>query len=257
MVDIPGIGKFTREQAEAIAAKAALERNPALADLITNALNPQAGKNLQKPTKNILEKEQLNTIQSLARLSEVKKNFKKEFQQIFPRLGFAWTSLKSKFDIGTITPKERKQAVEYAKHRRSGIENINRYIKEITGAQMSEAEATRLKLAQPDPGAGIFNGDSPLDFEGKLDGAIASAKMARARLNYLRKNGLVSGPRPFDGPAGSALAEKWSLDRMSGIINQRRDEILKEISGANPQFGTRELLPIVKQRLQAEFFTDA
>jgi hypothetical protein len=64
------------------------------------------------------------------------------------------------------------------------------YIKRITGAQMSEAEAERIKLAMPDIGQGFFDGDGPTKFQSKMKNAMEKIKLAEARYQMYLSQGL-------------------------------------------------------------------
>ena len=79
---------------------------------------------------------------------------------------------------------------DYTTFTQDSIANINRYIKEITGAQMSEAEAKRLRKAVADAGDGILTGDSPRTFLAKAKNAIRKARLAKHRALMLRDKGL-------------------------------------------------------------------
>jgi hypothetical protein len=66
----------------------------------------------------------------------------------------------------------------------------------------------------PNAGADIWSGDSPTEFEAKLNNAVQQTKYALARKNYALKNGL-----------------KWEstpLDSMPSIINKRGKEIAQQ-----------------------------
>ena len=70
--------------------------------------------------------------------------------------------------------------------RRNAYEALNKYIKDITGAQMSEAEAKRLTKAFTDP-----DRDGPIRFKAKLDDLIKTGRETVARLSYLRHKGII------------------------------------------------------------------
>src|SRR5690606_19003545 len=121
-------------------------------------------------------------------------------------------------------------------YRQEAFQNINRYIKEITGAQMSEAEANRLRKAVPDP-----DKDGPTAFQSKLDTAMVQAEQSTARHNCLLRRGFQG--KPWESGV--------SLDRMQGIITDRGRQIEGMIKSSNPnlppQAVQRETFRIVKQ----------
>lgn len=141
-----------------------------------------------KPTIKSLEKKFLDAGESLARLGRIQRQYKPEHQELWERLGIAKISLKAWLSMD-VSREDRAKINRHMKARRTAIENINMYIKEITGAQMSENEAIRIRLAQPDPGESWWSGDDPLTFEAKLADAIDAQLAARARYKYLLNKG--------------------------------------------------------------------
>lgn len=206
---------------------------------------------LGKEAKNKIEERLLNTTESLARLNQISSMYKPEFQTIENRMGYAWTELLSKTRAGqaAVTPEQAQGLAEFAAFRADSVSQMNEYIKSITGATMTNAEAGRIEGAMPKVGTGVFDGDSPTSFKAKMDNAIRSAKLSLARNNYLRKNG-------FNGDVNKAAAV-MPLERMNGIINQRAGAILRETQSQNPGINQQQLMPLVRQRLRAEFGIDA
>lgn len=202
---------------------------------------------LGQAATNAVEKDLTAGFNQLGRLTEIQRQFKPEFLTWDKRAGFAWDALMDKtgFTRRSLTPQQTQELAEFSAFKQDATENLNRYIKEITGAQMSEAEAARLMRAMPNPGVGIFDGDSPTEFKAKLDNAIRSAQLAYARNAYLRRNG-------FAGTAEEA-ARMVPLQKMQGIIQERTNGILQEVQRANPGVPPAQLAPLVRQRLRAEF----
>jgi hypothetical protein len=170
MVDIPGVGKMPRERAEKARAAFILEGNKAAADMFDQALKPDTTMMPGEAANNEIDKQLLNTTNALSRLGEIERLFEPRFQTFETKAGMAWTDLMDRFSTtrDSIPPEELKDLEDYRSFRLSAIDNINRYIKEITGAQMSEAEATRLRQGAPDAGDGILGGDGPTTFMAKL-----------------------------------------------------------------------------------------
>lgn len=172
-------------------------------------------KGMERRTRGDIESNLQGGREGLARLEQIAASYKPEYQELIPRLGFKWDEVKSRLPelFGNLEDADRNSLIEYTIFRREAIENINRYIKEITGAQMSAQEADRLRLAQPDPGEGVLGGDAPAVFEGKLMGAMRSLKLAYARYLYAYRNGLD----PLDGSI--------TIEDMPAIIDRRGDEL--------------------------------
>ena len=137
----------------------------------------------QRKTKGTIEGKLMANANNLARLDTIRRKYKRKFLEWGPRITARLLSWKSKFGK-KLSSEENKFIQEISGFTRDAIENINLYIKEITGAQMSNPEAGRIRLAQPDPGEGVFGGDAPEVFEAKLESAYASVKRAQARYTY-------------------------------------------------------------------------
>jgi hypothetical protein len=195
-------------------------------------------KDLTTKTKGQVEEKVIASQEGLARLAEIEKQFKPEFQEIPTRLRAKYSGVKEKF--GLELPEEERQALaEYSEFRRQALNNINLYIKEITGAQMSEKEADRLRKAMPDPGDGLFDGDSPTEFQAKLKGVMRQLRLAHARYNYIRRNGLTIDDVP--------------IEAMPAVINSRGRDLEREFTQANPDMPDTDIEDLVKVRLQHEF----
>src|SRR3990167_9331251 len=84
-----------------------------------------------------------------ARLSQIRETFKPEYLQWSTQ---AWVGgLKVAEKLGVpLSDDQRANISNITTFKQRSIENLNLYIKEITGAQMSEAEAGRLRRAMPD-----------------------------------------------------------------------------------------------------------
>jgi hypothetical protein len=98
------------------------------------------------------------------------------------------------------------------------LQNLNQTIKDLTGAAMGVQEADRIIASLPNAGADIFGGDSPTEFEAKLNNAVKQTKYALARKNYALKKGLNWESTPLDSmpsiinKRGKEIAEQYKLD---------------------------------------------
>ena len=189
---------------------------------------------LSKPTKTKVEEQQLNTGDQIARLNNIQFSYRPEFLNIKFRAGQEWNTLKDKF--GGLPEAEKRTLANYSTYKQNATQNLNLTIKEITGAAMSNGEADRIIATLPKSGTGIFDGDSPTEFEAKLNNGIQQTKYALARKEYALKNGL-----------------KWEnidLSKMPTIINKRADDIAKQYK-LDPQ-NPKDQNTILRQ-LAAEF----
>lgn len=230
--------------------------------LALNLVMPGAGSILQKgaaaadkrdtwqqPSKNQIDEKILNTIEQSSRLADIEKQFRPEFQTVgggLKALGAKWWE---KFrGQGSLDPSTQKYMKEFAAFRQAAISNINSYIKEMTGAQMSEAEAKRLRQGTPDPGEDPFSGDSPSEFQAKLADKHRMMRLAMARYNYLRSGRWSGGVFTGDMSKGAPI----SLDQMRGVMNKRRNQLLQEAKMRMPNNKDDQQAYMV-QKMQQEF----
>jgi len=147
------------------------------------------GQTLTKKVQGAIEEKLLGAKEQYRRMTAIANEFKPEYQEIGKRLSAAWTGIKSRLGKG-VSEEDQKFLADFKRYQRRAIENINLYIKELTGAQMSEKEATRLRLAQPDPGEHWWQGDDPITFKSKMDDVLLATRAAIARFEYYRQKGL-------------------------------------------------------------------
>ena len=190
-----------------------------------------------QPTKAVtteLQKKQVGNIESLNRIGNIIANFKPEYQQVPTKLGIKWSSLKSKFDMGDVSDEEKATLQDFASYKQDSLENINLYIKEITGAQMSEKEAGRLRKAIPDPGEGVFDGDDPVTFRSKMVNVYKKTRAAIARYNYYLNQGIDEGAIKTIINSGGAV----SLANMEKLIDEHAETIKKD----NPSMSRQDVI---------------
>lgn len=232
MVDTP-FGRMTRQEALRKGGALSLVKPEAGKMLVESARTDMLG----KEARNEVDKKQINRTELYARLQGIKQSFKPEFQGLEGKLGMKWAGLVDYASSGTaLRPEQRQQLSDFAVYRQDAFENINSYIKEVTGAAMTDSEAKRILKGMPNPGDGLFDGDGPTEFKAKLDNAIRQSELAVARYNAFRDKG-------FTIP----------LSKMPGIIQERTDALLKQMKAANPGASSEELKPLVRSRLKREF----
>jgi hypothetical protein len=195
--------------------------------VVTNVYTGQ----LDKTNKTKVQEQQLNTSDQIASLNNIQLSYKPEFLR--PEYKFAqdWKTLKDKFSKNGLNSTEKYSLGKYTEFRQNTLQNLNATIKAITGAAMSDAEAGRIRATLPDAGDGVLSGDSPTQFEYKLNNAITQSKYALARKEYALKNGL-----------------KWEdipLNKMPEIFNKRGTEIARS-QGLDPE----KLTPDQKRAIQ-------
>ena len=173
-------------------------------------------KEMTAKTEGAIEEKIIGGKEQLARMQAIASEFKPEYQEIMFRLGAEWTGLKARLGQG-VSKEDAISLMAFKKYQRKAIENINLYIHELTGAQMSAEEAKRLRLAPPDPGEKWYTGDDPITFKAKMDDVIRTTRIAIARYEYY----LSKGFKHAEVKGMIARGEVESLD-----------DILKEMKNA-------------------------
>lgn len=207
---------------------------------------------MERKTKGDIEGKLIDAGESIARLEEIAESYKPEFLQLYTKLdtlNTKWQEIGKGTAIekglsalfGKATPEDRQKLEEYSAFKRDSINNINLYIKEITGAQMSEKEADRIRKAMPDPGEGIFDGNSPSQFESKWKSTMKSMRAAQARYIYYLKNGF----KPEEISRMVKSNTMMSLNDIRNRINERAAELSSR--GMEPDQ--------IRAELKTEFFT--
>lgn len=209
-----------------------------------------------KPTQNKIDEKIFNATEQIARLEDIGKSFKPEYQSLEGRVKGNWLKMKDLVASGSLTPEEREYLVGFTVHRRRAYENINNYIKEITGAQMSEAEAHRIRKAMADPGDGYLDGDTPTTFAKNYQDALKKSKLALARYKYLRsgkwEGGVFNSPlRSKANP--SAPEAPFGLERMEKIIQKRTNELFQEAKLRMRSGDDQERRSFVRMKIKEEF----
>ncbi len=195
---------------------------------------------LAQPTINTLEESAVTAGNALARLDQVSRGFKPEYQQWGTRGANWWNAVKEKAGAD-LPPADRQALTEFSQFRRDSVALLNQTIKDITGAAMSNAEAGRITAQVPNPGTGVFDGDSPTEFKAKLDGVTKDTRNALLRANWARARGL------------DPLKTGVELSEVPALINRRGDEIAAEVRSQNPQLDAQGVRQLVRQRLGREF----
>lgn len=199
------------------------------------------GVGLTKTTQTSIEQDLIKNDDAMARLDEIQAGFKPEYQQFLPRAVNAWNTLKNKAGADIDEP-TRLAMTDFSEYKRTASSNLNKAIKDATGATVNEGEAPRLMMEIPTPGAGIFDGDSPIDFQAKVQSTRKSLLSAQARRHYAQSKGL-SKKGMFAIP----------LDSIPSVIEGRGNAIKAEVKKLNPSATPQQIEETVKSRLRQEF----
>lgn len=191
-----------------------------------------AGAELDKPTSAGLQKDLIQGEEQAARLDNILRKFRPEFTQLNVKWDTLMTSLRERAKDAKIpftdiridslinldvSEEDRQLLADYTDFRRDAIENLNLTIKAITGAQMSEKEVVRLKQQVPNPGLGLFDGDSFTEFQTKLESSIEIIKKSQSR----RAMWLNQGFNDAQIASLIATGRNIQLDDMPKIVSER------------------------------------
>lgn len=160
---------------------------------------------LPKPTQNKLGEDYTNALSGMQRLQGIVASVKPEYLTWAGQAKGTWQGIKAKAGAN-LSPQERQNLQGYQTWRSDTLNNLNLYIKEITGAAMSEAEAGRIRAVMPSPD------DDPVTFQSKLDSGMKRLSLVAARSGYLLANPAVS--------MGDV-----SIERMQVIVSDRANAL--------------------------------
>jgi hypothetical protein len=188
---------------------------------------------MERPTLARLEKSIVDSQEGLGRLFEVQRGFRPDFLTYGGKFENWRLGTASKINPALLSPEDRKFLADYTAFTTDAIDNMNRYIRDMTGAQLSEFEAERLRKGVPDP-----ERDGPPVFEAKMNTQLRQFALARARAIYTHQQGLDK--MPF---------EAMELEEMDQLINRRADELTSKFaaSGMPGQEARSKALDQVKQ----------
>lgn len=190
--------------------------------------------------RNDIQGRKYDSVEALSRLSTVNAQFKPEFLELGTRWNALATSWKEKAGFAP-DPKDKQALMEFSKFKRAGLSNVNRTVKEITGAAMSDGEAQRIMAELPNPGKGLFDGDSPSEFKSKMDSAVRDTKRAIIRANYALANNM------------DPLKTGIELSDVDELIDRRGAELEQAFRQKNPNASPDAVQMQVRDQLSREF----
>lgn len=195
---------------------------------------------MQDTTRRQIEEQIVGNQDAISRLNGIQSSFRPEFQQWGTRWTNMWASLRERSGR-QLSPQESQRLREYTQARAAALDNLNATIKETTGAAMSIQEAERITATMPNPGTGLFDGDSPTEFQAKLDRAIEGTRRALIRRHYALSRGL--------NPTQTGI----ELSEIPALVDRRGTEIEREVREANPNADREAVRQQVRARLRQEF----
>lgn len=163
-----------------------------------------------KATVNQLQKTAENAIQGYTRLQALNRSWRPEFSTLGSKLKAAYFRAKSALGA-ELPPDDREWLTQFETFKTRAINNVNLYIREMTGAQMNEHEAKRIHAGVPN------KDDDPVTFKAKMDTTMRDLALVSARARYAMQKGYTS------------LDEAPTLSSMRTIIDDRGKDIYQEL----------------------------
>ena len=187
-----------------------------------------------KGTRKDIETALVSSGERLALYNQIEAQFRPEFLQPKFRVGQTWNAIKDKAGAG-LTDQERQSLSDFSQFKQNSITNLNKTIKDLTGAAMGVQEAARIITSLPNPGQGLFDGDSPVEFESKLNESMRQLRLVEARNSYILRRGLSFKDVPLNdmpkiiNDRAAELARQFNVD-LKNITPQQKQAISRQLS---------------------------
>ena len=223
---------------------------------------PQGGGDMTRKTKGMFEQKITDFREQRIRAEDILAQFDPAFVTIPGKLKGVKLNVMDKLGMD-LSPEDAEFLDNISTFTQDAIENINLYIKAITGAQMSEAEAKRLRKAMADVGDGVLSGDGPRKFVAKAKNTIRKAKLSEARYVLLREKGFEyetgegaapGSARKIEGERNKERMEaRFGYKRVEQMLRNRADEIGAQMEMSNPDMTTEEIKAEVKKQMRERY----
>jgi hypothetical protein len=163
--------------------------------------------------------------------------FKPEFQELGTRWEQGYKGFMEKLGK-KLSPTDKANLAEYSTYRKTAIKTMNEELHRMGGSQMPRAEEKRLRAGLPDPGTGLFSGDSPTEFISALRATQQDMLKYQAMTRYYQARDLKMGDLIKQGKV-------MSLGEFDQIINEY---------GAMVEEALRSREPDLERTNPAEFY---
>ncbi len=151
-----------------------------------------------------------------------------------------------RWGVMDISREDAEGMSDRAVFRASVLDNINRTIKDITGAAMTDAEAKRIIPTQPN-----LEVSGP-EFTALLDEVEGKVADFRDRRLYMLSRGLIGDAHDFRSE-GAPISLQAFLDRK----NARGKALAQQLRAQNPDASDEQIREAVFQQLDAELQSGA
>jgi prefoldin subunit 5 len=212
-----------------------------------------SGATVSPPTKttvNAIQKDVVKIDDSIARVQGIVETYKGNYQKIQTRWGKKWDAFKDKTGLGTpLTGKDKKELAEYSTYRKRAVTHLGMSIHELAGGTLSKNEEKLYTQGLPNPGKGLIDGDSPIEFENALIDTYSNLLKSKARRMMYLKQGLTDG----DVRGLLETNKQMSLAETMVRIDEFGEQKMQEIMLANPDLPEVDAKEQAKMFLKAEF----
>lgn len=203
-----------------------------------------SGKGMEKKTRGNLEADVIEMDSQLVKAERIIDQFEPEYLTIGGKAKGAYLNIKDKV-FGELTADESKYVTDISTFRQNALESINAYIKSVTGAAMSNAEAERIRQAVADAGDGILAGDGPTKFLSKLKETIKKGKLAKARSILMLEKGITVGK---DNVAD--IESKYNYKDVQNMLNIKANELGTAFELKYPSKSEADIRKMVKDEIK-------
>lgn len=210
---------ITEQQAWAMSASDDMRARNLGNQILERFKTDPTGTGLQKETIKKIDENQMDTVELLSNLTSIKNSYKPEYLQWKTQLDALGTWAKRKAGIA-ISDDEKEAYQGYVNFKKNTVSNLNDFIRKMTGAAMSNAEADRLKAEVP------TENDDDLAFETKLDSSLEKSLLAAHRYHYFRVSGI-----PYDM---DKISKVMPLSNMKNFMNAQAKQIQEKLLQQNP-----------------------
>lgn len=202
-----------------------------------NIVYPAGALTPDKGTAKDLQTALLESGSRLSMYNQIESQFKPEYLQPKFKAGQTWSAIKEKSGAN-LAPADKQQLAEFSQFKQNTLNNLSQTIKALTGASMGVQEAARIEAGLPSAGQGIFDGDSPTEFQAKLNNTMRELRLVEARNTYMLRKGLSFKDIP--------------LDNVPKLINDRAAELAKQYQ-VDLKKATPTQMNAIKRQLSVEF----
>lgn len=156
------------------------------ADLIP-VPEPKPEQGLSPAQRSDIQGKVVTAQESRARVEETMKEFKPSYLTLGGKAYAKGTALAESLLGEWAVPESAQQYLaDYTKFRVNALSNLNKYIHDLTGAQLSAYEADRLRQAIADP-----QNMSPTEFQSAANAILEQGRRAEARYQRLLARGVI------------------------------------------------------------------